>query len=530
MPQQPASALGSAIVVSFFRAIAAALALAIGIVSASLFGTSVEKDCYLVAQTIPTILGTVLIGGLYSTLLVSLTQLRQTEGVATELAFMRLTLRNLTVLAGVLLLGALLFPHGLIHLIAPGFDPSRVELSARLFRLSALTALAWIFFGALRALFESRGRFGVSGACFLLVGCANLVTLLCLTDRLGIFALAIGHLAGMVLAVIALALAILVVTREADGIPIARPDRLLLARQQRELWVNLLPMSVADSVTLVNLMVDNAFASFLPAGSIAMFGFAFVIISNIYLIVTASLADVALPRMAVAALAGREALRDMLRSGLRHILLATVPAAFGIMAIGVPLARLLFERGAFQAEATRGVAHILLCFSPAVVLGGVLALLLRALIARRRYRLVGLSAVVAMVGNAALDFLLIRPWGIDGIALATSGAILLHVCLLLPFVRREVGRIAGPGDAVFLLKVIGSGAVMAAGVLVVTRYLEAGYDTSREAIRLVEVIGGCALGAGLYVAGLLLFRVGEAQALVGRALHFLRRKSGPAAG
>jgi putative peptidoglycan lipid II flippase len=526
MPQPPASAFGSAIVLFFFRAINAVLALAVGVLSASLFGTSIEKDCYLVAQTIPMILGTVLVGGLYPTLVVSLTQLRRTEGVAAESAFLRLTLRNLTLLGSVLLLCAMVFPREMIHLIAPGFDASRVELSAGLFRVSAVGALVWIYFGTLRAPLESRGRFAPSGLCHLVIGCTSLLTLWTLTDRFGIFALAFGPVAGNILGAVALGWTIVVVTRLPASTPGAPINRPLLAQQQRRLWLSFIPMSVADSVTLVNIMVDNAFGSYLPAGNIAMLGFAFVIVSNIYLIVTVSLADVALPRMAAAALEGREALRGILRSGLRHIVLITLPAAFGIVVFGEPISRLLFERGAFQAESTRGVAHILLCFSPAVVLVGILALLLRSLFAIRRYGLVGLTSIAAMAANAGLDWVLVGPLGINGIALGTTITIVLHVGLLLPFVRREVGRITVRDDAVFLVKVVTSGAVMAGGVLLVTRQFEAAFDTSREAVRLMEVLGVCALGAGLYAAGLLWMRVDEARALLERSLGFLRRKSG----
>jgi hypothetical protein len=67
---------------------------------------------------------------------------------------------------------------------------------------------------------------------------------------------------------------------------------------------------------------------------------------------------------------------------------------------------------------------------------------------------------------------------------------------------------------------------MAGGVLLVTRQFEAAFDTSREAVRLMEVLGVCALGAGLYAAGLLWMRVDEARALLERSLGFLRRKSG----
>jgi len=46
------------------------LFLVLGVMSAACFGTSLQKDCYLVAQTIPGLLTTFLVGGVYTSLLV----------------------------------------------------------------------------------------------------------------------------------------------------------------------------------------------------------------------------------------------------------------------------------------------------------------------------------------------------------------------------------------------------------------------------------------------------------------------------
>src|SRR4029077_3254371 len=92
---------------------------------------------------------------------------------------------------------------------------------------------------------------------------------------------------------------------------------------QRNFWIAFLPMSLAANTGPINLLVDNAFASFLPTGSITTLGFAFVIISNTELLTTLSLAEVVFPRLAADAQVGRGRLAETLRSTQRHMLIVT---------------------------------------------------------------------------------------------------------------------------------------------------------------------------------------------------------------
>ena len=81
-PNQPPSALRSALVVSGARILSVILSLVLGVLSATYFGVSAQKDCYLVAQNIPTLFTTIILGGIYSSTLVALAEVGHREGVA----------------------------------------------------------------------------------------------------------------------------------------------------------------------------------------------------------------------------------------------------------------------------------------------------------------------------------------------------------------------------------------------------------------------------------------------------------------
>jgi putative peptidoglycan lipid II flippase len=288
---------------------------------------------------------------------------------------------------------------------------------------------------------------------------------------------------------------------------------------RRHFWYALLPMSLGANSGHINLLVDNAFASYLPAGEITLLGFAFVIISNTELLTTLSLAEVAFPRLAAAALRGPEALRETLQWSLRHSILVTTPLGIGALVFGRPLVRLLFERGEFGPDSTLGVTRLLACYSLEIIFMGYLVMFSRVLFAKKRLAIVAWTSAATIFSNAVLDYVLMRWLGVNGIALATTLVTLIHVLILAPLVRREVPAIRWQGDTLFLGKALASAAVMGGLVLAWSHVFERSFDVSLEAARLVEVLVGLALGGISYVGLLHLLRIEEARSILRRLVQ-----------
>jgi putative peptidoglycan lipid II flippase len=275
-------------------------------------------------------------------------------------------------------------------------------------------------------------------------------------------------------------------------------------------------MSIGANFGQLNLAVDNAFASFLPTGSITQLGFASVILSNAELLTIFSLAEVAFARLTAAVQKGGTALEEELRLNLRSMLLLTAPISAGCLVFGVPLSRLLFERGQFDAGATAGVARILACFAPEMLFMGFFALFWRVLAARRRTRALVAISLGAIGLNSVLDYVLMRPFGSSGIALATSGVTTLFAVLMGLQLRREGVRLIAPGDGRYVLCVAGAAAIMAATVWGWATACESLLDPQSETVRLVETGGGLLLGALVYAGVLHAFGVRMVAETLGR--------------
>jgi putative peptidoglycan lipid II flippase len=106
--------------------------------------------------------------------------------------------------------------------------------------------------------------------------------------------------------------------------------------------------------------------------------------------------------------------------GLELALLLTLPATVALIAMPEPLIRLLFGRGAFDADAVSATSAALVAYAtglPAYVLIKVLA---PGFFAREDTRTPVRIAAFSMLANILMNLIFMRYWGYVGIAYASS--------------------------------------------------------------------------------------------------------------
>ena len=240
------------------RVVSQGLTVVIGILSAAYFGAGVAKDSYVVAQTIPALVFSILIGGLYSLLAVRLAEIGAHEGLAGQRRLIGRTLMQTALVLAPLVALSAIMPRLFIRLIAPGFGPEQLDLSGRLLVLAMLTMVGSVFFQIIRALHNANHEFVVPSLFTVLIGLVSLLLLIALVRNTGIYALALGPLAGAVAGAIGLWLA----TSRLHAPPFAAAGDRAVAPPggSTGVWRDFVPMSIGANFGQVNLLVDNAFA------------------------------------------------------------------------------------------------------------------------------------------------------------------------------------------------------------------------------------------------------------------------------
>ncbi|MBD1822152.1 murein biosynthesis integral membrane protein MurJ [Cyanobacteria bacterium FACHB-DQ100] len=212
----------------------------------------------------------------------------------------------------------------------------------------------------------------------------------------------------------------------------------------REVFRVMGPALFSSGMLQINVITDLTFAAYLPnaVAAISSLDYANLLVqtplgllSNMILVpflpIFSRLAD---PSQA-------DELKARIRQGLLITAIAMLPLSALTIALSTPIVRVVYERGAFQPEATQLVASVLMAYA-----AGMFVYLSRDVLVRVFYALGDGDtpfriSIVNIFLNALFDFLLYRPFGIVGIVLATVSVNILSVFALLYFLDRRLNRL-----------------------------------------------------------------------------------------
>ncbi|MEV6028295.1 murein biosynthesis integral membrane protein MurJ [Streptomyces sp. NPDC052036] len=168
-------------------------------------------------------------------------------------------------------------------------------------------------------------------------------------------------------------------------------------------------------------------------------------------IVTVSLVTALLPRMSKAAAEGRVPdLRADLSRALRVSGVVIVPAAFFFLALGPQIATLLFAHGAADPARTQPLGHMLQAFGPGLIPFSAQYLLLRGFYAfedtRTPFFMALWTATVNIALATACHALLPARWAVTGMAGAYTLSSLAGLALTARLLRKRAGGRLDDGE------------------------------------------------------------------------------------
>jgi putative peptidoglycan lipid II flippase len=264
------------------------------------------------------------------------------------------------------------------------------------------------------------------------------------------------------------------------------------------------PATIGVSVAQISLLINTAFASWLPTGSISWLGYADRLMEFPSGILGVALGTILLPSLSKLNADGNRAeFSAMLDWGLRLALLLTLPAALALCILSVPLTSTLFQHGAFTAEDVMQTRRALIAYS--VGLSGIILvkILAPAFYSRQDIRTPLRFAIISLIATQLMNLLFV--WGLHlqhaGLALSIGLAATLNAGLLYSGLRRKEAFTPQAGWPVFVGKLLAALCVM--GVVL---WFAMGAETSwlhmSSAKRLLWLGGLMLAGAGSYFATL----------------------------
>jgi putative peptidoglycan lipid II flippase len=206
--------------------------------------------------------------------------------------------------------------------------------------------------------------------------------------------------------------------------------------------------------------------------------------------------------------------------GLRAVFLISIPASWGLIAIGEVLIKLLFEQGQFTPLMTATTYQALVYYCLGLFAYSALQVLSRSFYALQDSRTPMLAALITITVNIGLACYLAPIYQHQGLALAYSLAGIVNFLLLVLILRFKTGKLGGRQLAGSLIISMLASLLMYLAVryslIYLLKVLQMGY-------KLNLLVGtSLAIVTGIVVYGLLIypFKLEESQLL----LKLLRRK------
>jgi putative peptidoglycan lipid II flippase len=199
------------------------------------------------------------------------------------------------------------------------------------------------------------------------------------------------------------------------------------------------PRVIGLAAFQLNFVIATFFASTQGPGSISAVNYAWLIVMMPLGLFGMAISTAVFPRMAEQATRDEDELRATTSTSLRLILYFTIPASVGLCILARPITAFLLESGAFNASSMSLVAGVLALYAIALFAHGGIEILSRGFYAVSDTRTPVTFAVISMIANIVLCFVLIAPFGIQDLAAALSVATIIEFALLLRTLTQRLG-------------------------------------------------------------------------------------------
>lgn len=407
------------------------------LVLAVYFGASPEADAFVVAVIVPSLVFDFVIDGTLGSAFVPVAaRVERAGGIERSGAFAGAFLILVVGFAAVTSVLVVVASGPLAHLLAPGFAEEGARLVAHLISLMTPAVFMAVSTGAIMAVLFARERVVLSTANTLMFNIVVIVSAVALVPLLGVTAMAWGHVAAAAVQLLAQALMLWAVRREA----VRRPRwELAFGPDMREVGVLLLPLLGMLLVGYASRAVNGMVASGLGMGSVAALNYAARLVRLPAGVFTMAVSLVVFPRMARAT-AKAQTLESakVVSNAFLYALLVGLPGTVLLTVLAYPVVELLFRRGAFTETDVVLTARVLTGYSLAAFGYSVSEIMQRSSFALANTRSPLLFHSVVSVAQVPAVILLARVWGTPGIAFGTALAACANAALLCASVFRRL--------------------------------------------------------------------------------------------
>ena len=480
------------------------------------FGAGAEYDTFGAANQLPAQLVKLLAGGALTVAFIpvfsGLLNRNNADGAWKLASQVFNTL--LIVVFSLSIIAAITAPWIIEYILAPGFNDGQVEQAAILLRILLLSTMLFTLSGSIAGMLQGHNHFllpVVLAPIFQDIGL--LIGIVVFTEWWGIYGVAWGTVFGALLH-IGVQIPGLFIFKARWSFSLGWNDPRL-----REVVRLMLPRMIASAIFTVNFAAMTNIASRFGDGGISSFEFGLRIMDIPEALIGTALGIVVFPTLAALTELGKfEDRYRVFSEALRFVLVATIPAAAGMLLIGKPAVDILFTDG---GEASLVYASVQV-FAFAMILQAVHEIIARAFYAQKDTITPLIASTAGMVGNFAIliiaftlyqnvDFIpRSSPLGVGIPAMGYLAAFVVELGWLTIVLKRRWGGLDEERVLDVVKRTLAATVFMAIPVLILDNILaQKIYTADPQKAGIIRAGMGGLLGLVFFAVGAYLFNIQE---------------------
>lgn len=381
------------------------------LVIAHLYGASYMSDAYLAAMTIPNAIILFMLTGMKDAFLPSYYKYEKLGKGFSHLT--NIVKGTFWISAAVAVGGAVLSPL-LIPFLYPDFNPHGTEIAvwtAVVYFISvAIVGINAVYEGY----FDAQKKFSFSTFSQTIVVLCTIGGALLLHRLMGIYSVPFGYFVGTILSFLI-------------KVFYLGPRRFLLWRQPMDrkeisaFYIVFLPIGLTIAVGQVNLFVNTLFAAQLGDGAVSNLNYAFRLVNIPQAIFGVTIATIVFPLLAEAKEKGDMQLFKVgIEKGLIYMFLFLAPTVAGMLVLMKELVQIVYERGAFTAEATALTSEYAMFYVGSVLFYSIQAVVAKGFYTLEKGHYMLRVGIVSIIANIIFNAILSKVMGAAGLALSAS--------------------------------------------------------------------------------------------------------------
>jgi putative peptidoglycan lipid II flippase len=400
---------------------------------ASYFGASEVADVFFVSSLVPTILFTA-IGTAIQAGIIPLFMEERQKNSKKAVEFMSVLGTFFLLISLLIILVTFIFAKPLVALMAPGFDSEQLNLAVKLTRIMIPSMLFLTLTAISTGVLNANKQFVLPAFTATVQNVIIILATIFLANTYGVTGLSIGVLLGA-------AGQFLIQYPSFSKSDIHMNIHFQENKEQiKKTLILFYPIIIASMSVQLNSLVDRMVSSGLETGSVSALNYANRLLWLPLSVILTPLITVLYPTIVEAALESYSKFFDIVKKGMTMIIFLGIPFMIVMTVSGKSLVEFVFERGAFNTEATSMTTFALLFYSIGLLFFALRDYLMNCFYAIKKTKFAMYSCLVAVLVNIALSVLLSKVFQIGGVALATSISMLLQCIFLFTYLVRKRER------------------------------------------------------------------------------------------